>query len=82
MTRTIFAHESGDTLEMQHTLVCTGRDRFSHAHKPVALVSKATRSHERAYHELWAFKGEFKTARQVVRALVMTQDLSSPSAVY
>lgn len=46
------------------------------------FVTYATLEHERAYHDLWAFTGEFKTARQLVRALVVAQDRTNASAVY
>ena len=46
------------------------------------VVTDATRNHERAYHDLWARTGEFKEARQLVRALGIAQDPMNPSAVY
>lgn len=47
-----------------------------------SIVRPATIKHERSHYELWAQSGEFKTARSLVRALVIAQDLASPSAVY
>lgn len=47
-----------------------------------SLVRMQTIRHERDYHDLWAFSGEFKTARQLVRALVISQDRANPEAVY
>lgn len=47
MTKTIFAHASGDTFQMEHILTCVGRDRFAHARKTVSIVSEATRTFER-----------------------------------
>lgn len=44
--KTIFAHESGDTFQMERSLVRVGRDRTAHARKPVPVVSEATRFHE------------------------------------
>ena len=47
MTKTIFAHESGGTFQMERSLVRIGRDNFANARKPVTVVTDATRKHER-----------------------------------
>lgn len=46
------------------------------------VVDTNTLLHERAYHDLWGQRGEFRTARALVRALGIAQDTTNPSAVY